>query len=485
MQVLSRKTILSEHLMKKIFVFFLVLFSLIPALTHLHIYEKDFLEILGSADGILQGWGYCFLQLQSYVGIEKLSGITARPYLVQLLLTWSFTFFGHTLSAIYFVYLIPRLLILPSLYFISLFFFSPIVAFLITTLPFFFLYFETYAIATLKADVFVVAFSLLSLLFYLKWKQNKSLIYLIATSLFLTLNILSKETATAYSLALAALTLFHIPVKKRIKYTLWFLLIPIALLGPLIIFSLSTTGRLFPSLFATGYNLGSFFQNSTTYFFSILYYTGINFNLSKFISIISGFSILLLAIGIIRILRERRFELVLPPLATLIGISLMDTRVVQGDIVGNREILHRIAFVVPFVSLYIGFGAQTITSFLSQWFPGKKDLSGVLIFILSVLFIYRYFSAPFALDYSDKEFYVNAQTILTHRPEIPFTRFRQENTVCINEFVPAGVFLTQEYRQFKTSAFPKFYKELLIAVWGIPIILWIIFSIFKKRNHRL
>ena len=471
--------------MKRALLVYIFLIACIPAFFHLHIYEKDFLEILGSADGIYQGFGYCFLQLTNYAGIEKISGITARPYLIQFFLNISFYFLGHTLKAIYIVYLIPRLLILPVLYAITLFFFSPLVSFLIATLPVFFLYFETYAISTLKADVFVVFFSLLSLLFYLRWKKNNSFRDLLFVSLFLTFNVLSKETASLYSFVLGSLVIFRIVStnKNRVKGLLWFSPISSMLIGPFVLFSLWTTGRLFPSLFATGYNVASFPLNSKTYLQSVLYYTGVAFNLSTYITFTSSVSLFLITLGIATILKRKKFELIVPILATLVGISLMDTRIVQGDIVGNREILHRIAFIVPFIALYTGFGIQTVASLVSQKILHSNYLIPGILFFVSLFFIHRYFTSPYALDYTQSEFYINAQTVFQHNKTLPLATFKRENDICITEFVPEGNFLVTNYKQFKTSAFPQGYKEVLLGLWGIPLLIWL-GSILQKKNFR-
>lgn len=467
--------------MKRLLIITLFIFSAILAYVHLHLIEKDFLELLGIADGIWLLKNYCFQQLQAYVGIPSLTGITTRPPLVPFALTISFVLFNHTLKAIYLVYIIPRLFIAPLLFGISLFFFSPLLSYFIATLPFFFPYFETYAVATLKADVFVVFWTLAGLYFFLRWRSGNKPLDVLLASICLAANFLSKETATLISICLWGFLGFEILKNKNRMRNITVLILPIIfLIGPFIIFSINSTGRILPSLYATAYNPATFIENFNTYLLSIPFYMGVSFTAGKIIAAISLLKLILLFFGVIEVVRKKYWFLLIPPLASLVGIGLMDSKVVQGDIVGNREILHRIAFIVPFVALLIGFGIKKIASLITlQRYP-KAMVATILLLIIESIFVYWYFRAPFALDYTNKEFYVNAQTALTSTTILPFSQFTTNQNQCITTFVPAGSFLVETFRPYKISPFPQYYKEFLIGVWLLPIISSAYYTRFKR-----
>lgn len=460
--------------MKRLWWIFILVLSILPALLHLHLLEKDFLEILGGADGFYTQRGYCFLEIRNYAGNTTISGLQGRPPLIQMLLAGSFHIFGRSLLAIYTVYLIPRLVILPALYLLARQFFERRQSYLISFLPLIFPFFETYAVSTLKADVFVVAWSIAALVFHFKWKKSHTRINLFLSSFFLTLNVYSKETALTFSLIMWAFQLVYLIKQRKLRHFLPAISIPpLMFLTPFVIFSLNTTGRLFPSIFATAQDLSSFPLNIKTYLLSVLYYSGIRFDLSRLISLVSLMRLLLVLGGIYTIVKKRLFELILPLLGVLVSISIINYKVVQGDSVGNREILHRIALSVPFVALYLGFGIRYFVELLSTekrrlvW----SNLTTVFLLIITLNFYLGYFSAPYALDYTDKEFYVDAPTIITRQLPLPVTQFRSNNDPCIINYVPGGEFIINNYRQYKKSAFPHGYKELILGFIIVPYLL--------------
>ncbi len=206
----------------------------------------------------------------------------------------------------------------------------------------------------------------------------------------------------------------------------------------------------------------------------MFYFSGINFGQGKLLVITSLLKMGLILSGIFYLIKTRRYELVLPVFALLISISLINTQVIQGDVI-NREILHRIAPVVPFVALFIGFGIH----FFTQRFTisNKRLLVNICLFLyilIETMFIKQYFAGPYALDYNDTEFYINAHTIFTHSPPIPLSTFEMKNNRCVMKTITAGTFLRNEYRPYKTSAFPTGLKELMTVIWIIPLVtgLW-------------
>ncbi len=443
--------------------------SLIPIFMRIHLLEKDFLEILGEADGLYVQKQYCFIELNNYAGLPQLTGLQARPPLVPLLLTLSFALFGHTLKAIYIVYFIPRFLIFPFIFLIALNFFKPRVAFCVASLPIFFPFFDTYALSTLKADVFVVAWSLSGIYFHLRWKNSRSKLYLFLSSVFLSLNILSKETALYFSVTVWALQVMDIVKLSGKKYSLISIIAPVALLIlPFIGLSVYTTGRLFPSLFATAFNPPSFYTNLQTYVAAVFYYAGVFFGLSKTLTLTSIGKVVLILLGMFTIIKKQKYELIFPVFAVLISISFIHARVIQGEFI-NREILHRIALLVPFTSFFIVFGLQTIANIL---FKKKSNRYFFLMsFIIEIFFINQYFTAPYALDYSDREFYINANSIFSNQVELPWSNFRNMGKNCVINWVPARNILLETYKSYKVSAFPQGLKELLIGFWFIPLVI--------------
>lgn len=456
--------------MKIWFLIFIICLSLISVIFRLHLVEKDFLEIIGAADGFYLEQKYCFMEIKNYAGLAFLTGIQGRPPLVPLLLATVFSVFGHNLRSISIAYALPRLVILPLLFFIALNFFKPRFAYCVASLALFFPFFDTYALATLKADVFVVAWSLAAVYFYLLWKRTSRPRDLLISSLFLSLNVLSKETALYFSAILWILQIMRIKQMPNKKTML------AALLGPVIFFilpfnafSLFSTGRIFPSIFATAFDPGSFFTNIKTYVASMFYYSGIIFDQGKLLVISSLLKIGLILTGIFYVFKTRKYELIFPVMALLISISFINTRVIQGDSI-NREIIHRIAPIVPFTAVFMGFGIYNLT----QLFIIHKNLlsSFSLFFVIAIelMFIKQYFTAPYALDYTDAEFYVSAFSIWNHSPPIPLSTFETKNNLCVMKTITAGDFLRNEYKSLKTSPFPQGLKELMIGIWIFPLI---------------
>ena len=462
--------------MKIWLLFSIFILGLIPILFRFHLVEKDFGEIVGAADGFYSAQKYCFLELENYTGLSQLTGLQGRPPLVPLLLSMSFRVLGHNLLAVYLVYMLPRLLIFPLLYLIALRFFKPSISFCIASLALFFPFFDTYALSTLKADVFVVAWSLLGLFFHLVWKKGGKPRYLLFSSIFLCLNILSKETALYFSVTLWLIQIFDLMKLPRKRILILSIVgPPVVLILPFIVFSLFTVGRIFPSLFATAFHPPSFPINITTYISSMFYFAGISFGLSKFLTLMSLIKIAIILLGIFVAAKEKKYELLLPIFAVLFSISLIHTRVIQGDSI-NREVLHRIAPVVPFVALFVGFGLQALVQICFKNRRRYEFLELLFFLLVEIFFMFQYFRAPFALDYTDAEFYINGRSILTHKPKIPLSTFVEKNQLCVMKSIPTRTFLLNEYVEYKTSAFPKGLKELLIATWVTALLVNFILS---------
>ena len=454
-----------------------VILSFIFLISRFHLVEDDFLELYGIADGIYQKIGYCFTQLNSYSGLAKLTGYTTRPPFIPLFLATGFKLFGKNLWAIFLVYSLPRLLIAPVLYKVANFYFPRIFAYMIATLPFFFPYYDTFAIATLKADVFMVFLSLLSLYFYLQLQKVRTIRLAILLGFFSGLNFLSKETATAFSATLLFLTIINCVKGKKIKLLVPLLLTFFITILPFIIFSLVTTSRFLPSMFTTSWHLASFLPNLETYFLSVVYYLGLPYGWEKSISLVSLGLIALFfcLLGIGMAIYKNKWELVLPPTMVLVGICLMHSRVVQGDLVGNREILHRIAIVVPFTALLIGMGISFFTNFLTR---NKKIfflLSSIILFLLQLGFIYRNFKYPVSLDNNPEDYYINSQIIANFKPQLPKTIFSWDGKYCFNKNLDeTKEFLLDYYRPYKIPAFSSSFKKTVLFVWFAPLLFVII-----------
>lgn len=462
----------------------LLIVSLIPIYHHIHIVEDDFLEIINSADGFFRGLGYCFAEVYKYEGIESLTGITGRPPLVPLILSLNFYLFGHNLLAVFATYLLPRIAILPFIYLILRFYLKPSTALLGSTLLLFFPYFETYAASTLKADIFVSAFSLISVYFALLWQRTSKNRYLALTGLFLALNALSKETAAAFSVGLFFILTYKIYAKNQdFVKNIFYLLAPvIVLILPFVIFSLINTGKIFPSVYADSIDLSSFPLNIKTYLLSVLFFFGINFNLSKFITVNSIIKLILIVLGISYAYKRKYFEIFIPAILLIVGICMHITGVVQGASIGNREIIHRVSPIIPFLVAITSLGTYWLSTFISRL---AKTINGHLVtytilIALNLSFINYYFRAPLALDYTDKEFYVNAKTIVTDRVDIPIANFVKNDRKCVVAGSYANVFLTSHYYRARSSAFPTNYKEILVGSW----LLIVTYSVFllKRKN---
>lgn len=468
-----------------LFIFFLILISLIPLYTHLHIVEDDFASYQSLADGFYKGIGYCFQLDEMTPGLIGVSGISGRTPLVSILLALFFKIFGHNIFAVFLTYAIPRILILPVLYFLCRQFFGQVASFLTATLVLFFPFFETAGISNLKVNVFIVLFSLISVLFSIKWKKNHNKIYLLITGFFLALNILTKETAVGFSAMLFIILSFKI-IKEKIKIieSLTYLTVPIALLiGPFVVFSLINTGRVLPLIQTVGVNLRLFPEVFYKYILTVFYYAGANVSPDKYIinSLIKSF---LIMIGAALLLKNRKYEVVLPVISFLAAISVFI--VAQPGVLGNRESVSKIALVVPFSAIYMSYALLTISQIIYR--KRAYVVHVVLLVVLSFSFIDLYLKEPFAvaLDNNPGEFYINAGTVFKNCVQIPFIEYVNMDGKCVASNLNAGnEFLVEKYAIFKSSAFPPYYKKSLVALILIPLVIVFFWENIKKKKVKL
>lgn len=483
-----KKVNFSNYYLDIFFLFALVILSLIPIYNHLHLVEQDFIEILNSADGFYKGQGYCFLNVNKVFGEIHILGNTGRPPLIPILLSGTFHLFGHNLFSIYLTYLLPRLIILPAAYLLARQYFQPVTSYLSATLILFVPFLETYALSTLKADVFVVAFSLISVLFAKAWMVTNKRQFLLLAGLFISFNILSKETASSFSLILLLIIMFKIIIQKKDYFkNLLPLLSPLVfLVTPFILFSFFKTGKISTNLYASYLSINSLPENLRTYFLTIPFYLGIQFNLSKLLTFFSLIKLIVLLSGLLYITYKRHFELFLPAIIFLIGISIHPTLMIQGNSIGDREIIHRLAPLIPFVTLYLVFGLNLISSLITIFSRNLNLVIGLVL--INIIFIFLYFRAPYSLDYTDNEFYINFPILFNDRIEIPISNFRFESGVCITkDDSMAEVYLLNYYRNYKVSAFPPLYKEKIITSWLAILLIGLIISLknlrtFKKKS---
>ncbi len=470
--------------MKKTFAIFiyLILFSLLPVIFFWHIVEDDFMDTIATADGLFKLHELCYAYYHNFAGVVGMTGFSLRPPLPAMSLALFFNLFGHKTVAIFFAYLLPRILVIPLVFLVAEEIMSKFKAYLAATITGFFLFFQTYALSTLKADSFVVLFTLASLYFYLCWKRKKANLYLCLSGLFLAFNLLSKETAMPLSLVLFGAVAFDVVRQKKITRLIYFLIPGVIFYGSYFLVNFMLTKQASPSFFASKLYVSTFFGSFKTYFMTVFYYAGVNFNYGKLYSLQSLIVFIFLSAGVLFLIKSKKYMLVLVPFGLIFFICFLNYKNIQSGVVGNREILHRISPVVPFLSIYLFCGAEYLAKIMHRFLKkiSRRNLAICFSLFISFTFIFNYFRSPFALDYTDEEFYVNAQTMLTNKREIRPSDFTLKRNICVVISYPQKEFMVRNLRKYRVSAFPKNYKEIIIFFWAIPAI----FLLFFERKYK-
>jgi hypothetical protein len=154
----------------------------------------------------------------------------------------------------------------------------------------------------------------------------------------------------------------------------------------------------------------------------------------------------------------------------------MNPKYIQADIIGNHEILHRISPLVIFLVLYLGFA--------SDYIERKIHGGSIFLIIISLLFIYRYFNAPYAQDYTGREFYVKAPIMLSFRQNFPSSDFKIQHGLCVVKTYPQEEFMKRALIKYKSSPFAFGYKESLLWLWVSGILFLTGYERFKNTYSR-
>jgi 4-amino-4-deoxy-L-arabinose transferase-like glycosyltransferase len=463
---------------------YLIFFSLIPVIFYWHIVEDDFVDIIATADGLYRLQKLCYAFYQNFGGVSGMTGFSLRPPLPAIGLAASFAIFDHKTAAIFFTFLLPRILVIPMTFLIAKEIMNKFRAYLAATTTGFFLFFQTYALSTLKADSFVVLFTLLGLYFYLIWKRKKQNIYLVLTGLTSAFNLLSKETALPFVLVMFFILIVDLVREKNIRKIIFFIIPCVIFYGSYLLTNFAITKQPSPSFFASKLYISTFFDSFKPYILTVFYYAGINFNYGRLYSLQSAIISLFLFSGIFLLLKSKRYIFILIPFALIFFICFLNSKNIQAGIVGNREVLHRISPVVPFLSIYLFAGAdflaKTISIFIKK--VNQRVLTIALSVFIAIIFIYNYFRSPFALDYNSQEFYVTAKAIMTNKKEIAFSSFSKKKNICIVKSYPQKGSMIGDMRKYKVSAFPAKYKEIMISIWIFPLVI-MLFQIIKNKKY--
>jgi 4-amino-4-deoxy-L-arabinose transferase-like glycosyltransferase len=463
---------------------YLIFFSLIPVIFYWHIVEDDFVDIIATADGLFRLRELCYAFYQNFGGVSGMTGFSLRPPLPALSLASLFVIFGHKTAAIFFTFLMPRILVIPMIFLIAKEKMNKFRAYLAATTTGFFLFFQTYALSTLKADSFVVLFTLLSLYFYLIWKRKKQKIYLILTGLFSAFNLLSKETALPFVLTMFFILIVDLVREKNIRKIIFFIIPCVIFYGSYLLTNFVITRQSSPSFFASKLYISTFFDSFRPYILTVFYYAGLNFNYGRLYSLQSIIISLFLFAGIFSFLKRKLLIFILIPFALIFFICFLNSKNIQAGIVGNREVLHRISPVVPFLSIYLFAGADFLAKIMSRFINkvSQRSLTVFLSILIAIIFIFNYFRSPFALDYTPQEFYVTAKAMMINKKEIAFSSFANKKNICIVKSYPQKRSMIGDMQKYKVSAFPAKYKEIIISIWIFPLVI-MLFQIIKNKKY--
>src|SRR3989344_6525659 len=349
---------------KIVYLFLAFLLGLIPSVSFIHIFAKDFIGYYILSESFSRYGQYSFAEVLSYGSSEP--GLQARAPLLPLFLSASRLIFGNTVFSLYLPVLIFRLMAIPLAFLVSSLFLPLQIAFLASSMTLFFPKLQTYSLSAFEADGLVLVLYLLAILFYFKYKKTNSGLYLYLCGGSLGLLALSKETGFPVSFGfMSAVFLEFILDKKtaisKIISNVSRIIIPYILLtAPFFLYTYLKEGNFYFSGVTADRNLKYIPENLSFLFLSIPSYIGLE-NLSYPILSLKSFIvnstlIFLLLFGLVHSFMKKRLVLIFPSIFTIFALGSLNSAALGGKIPGNFELITILAFVMPIVAILIFSG---------------------------------------------------------------------------------------------------------------------------------
>lgn len=470
------------------------LLGLIPAISFIHMFAKDFIGYYVLSESFLFHKAYSFSEVTAY-GTNQI-GLQARAPLLPALLAISTSLFGNTLFGIYLPILVYRLAITPLAFLVSSFFLPVEIAFLASSMTIFFPKLQTFSLSAFEADSFVLVLYLAALLFYLSYKKMPRKLYLILCGLSLGLLSLTKELGLPISVGFITAFIFEqlldksLENKNRLKNIVNLVVPFFLLITPFFLFTLAKTGVLYFSAVTADRSVKYLLGNLPFLFKTIPMYIGLEELTPQILSLKSNlvnFVILIcLLVGLTHSLFKKNLTLIFPILVTIIALGTVSSNALGGKIPGNFELITIFAFAMPIAAILIFKGLLVIIDF----FIGKVNIftkykracivaalqyKNLIYFVFSLLlmfkFINNFFSKPYTLNYAG-EYYINLRTVIFDKKELPAYSFEKDldGNLMVTDLSPLLSFMRNEYRSESVQVFSNHFKQAIIILVSAGII---------------
>lgn len=485
-----------ETFSKYFYLFLAFIIGLIPAISFIHMFAKDFVGYYILSESFVQHSAYAFAQVSGY-GTSQ-TGLQARAPLLPFLLMLSTFFFGNTLLGIYFPILISRLLITPLAFLVSRYFLPVEIAFLASSMTVFFPKLQTYSLSAFEADSFVLVFYLFALLFYLRFKKTFKRLNLILCGLSLGLLSLVKELGMPISLGLVAAFVFEQFLEKKLRNkhrirNFVTLVLPFFLLAaPFFLYTFSKEGSLYFSAITIDRNIKYLPGNLPFLFETFPLYIGLE-ELKPIAISLKSFSInfailLFLLTGFFYLLLKKNLALIFPIFFTVIALGLVNSVSLGGKIAGNFELITILAFAMPIISIFIFKGLLLTIDFLVRKIIILKKYQRLVYllfcFILMFKFIHNFFAKPSTLDFAG-EYYVNLSTVINDKKQLPrysFEKDREGNWI-VEDLLALNSFMRNEYIQKRVEVFNYDFKLSLVFIVLVGVGYSFLEYVFETKNN--
>lgn len=481
---------------KYFYLFLAFIIGLIPAVSFIHMFAKDFVGYYILSESFVQHGAYAFVQVVGY-GTDQI-GLQARAPLLPFLLSISTFFFGNTLLGIYFPILISRLLVTPLAFLVSRYFLPVEIAFLASSMTVFFPKLQTFSLSAFEADSFVLVFYLFALLFYLQYKKTFKKFNLILCGLFLGLLSLVKELGLPISLGFLAAFVFEwflnvsFKNKCRIRNFTSIALPFLLLVVPFFLYTLTKAGSLYFSAVTVDRSVKYLPGNLPFLLETIPLYIGLeewSLPILNIKSFLVNFAVLvLLLVGFFHLFLKKNLSLIFPILFTIFALGIVNSASLGGKIPGNFELITIMAFAMPIVSIFIFKGLLVVIDFFGHKIIFlKQHLKFIyLLFCLVLMFklVNNFFSKPATLDFAG-EYYINLSTVINNKKQLPRYSFEkdEEGNWMVKDLLALNSFMRNEYMQERVGVFSYHFKLSIVSAVLAGIGFSFVNYLFDPKNR--
>lgn len=469
---------IGQEIFSKYFYLFLAfIIGLIPAISFIHMFAKDFVGYYILSESFVEHSSYSFAQVVGY-GTSQ-TGLQARAPFLPFLLAISTFFFGNTLLGIYLPILISRLLVTPLAFLVSRYFLPVEIAFLASSMTVFFPKLQTFSLSAFEADSFVLVFYLLALLFYLRYKKTLAKINLVLCGLFLGLLSLVKELGLPISLGLIAAFLVEqflnrsFNNKYRLRNLMTLTLPFLLLVVPFFLYTLTKEGGLYFSAVTVDRSVKYLPGNIPFLLETFPLYIGLEewnmpiLNIKSFI--INFVILLLLLVGFIYLFMKKNLTLIFPIFFAVIALGVVSSASLGGKIPANFELITILAFAMPIISIFIFKGLLVIIDFGSHKIIFLKQHLKLIYLLFSLVLMFKlvnnFFSKPSTLDFAG-EYYINLSTVINDKKQLPRYSFEknEEGNWIVQDLLVLNSFMRNKYIPQRVEVFSYRFKFSIVSV---------------------